>query len=198
MISGTGRSGTTALVQLFTYLGVDTGYTRETCWQVDEVSSAGLEFDVTSPARPYLIKSPWLCRRMDEAQEIGVVWDCAIVPIRDLNDAASSRERVYRQHQEENNPEAHAAPGSLWATKDPASQAAASAMEFHHLLHRLAEQEVPTFMPVFPRFAQDADYLWRVLEPVFRGLEISKGHMKVAHGRVMQPQKIHTFAKEKT
>lgn len=198
MISGTGRSGTTALMQLFTYLGVDTGYDRETCWGVDPISSAGLEFDVTRPDRPYLIKSPWLSRRMEEARETGIAWDCAILPIRSLADAAQSRRRVYHAQAASGNDRPHDAAGSLWATRDPESQEAASAMEFHHLLHALQEQEVPTFLPVFPRLATDADYLWRTLETVFRGLGVSRASFKIAHARVMQPEKIHTFTKEQT
>ncbi len=49
IITGTGRAGTTFLVQLLTELGLDTGYTRRT-WSRDyfEHCDAGLEFGRSS------------------------------------------------------------------------------------------------------------------------------------------------------
>lgn len=55
IISGTGRAGTTFLVELLTQLGLDT--------QADKLgysinAHAGLEADITLPNAPYIVKNP--------------------------------------------------------------------------------------------------------------------------------------------
>ena len=52
LITGTGRTGTTFLVQLLTNLGLDTGYTRQNM-TLFEYARAGLEHNVTHKNAPY-------------------------------------------------------------------------------------------------------------------------------------------------
>jgi hypothetical protein len=59
-ISGTGRAGTSFLVQLLTYLELDTGFTEDTLI-LDKNARAGLELDILSRNAPYIVKKPWLC-----------------------------------------------------------------------------------------------------------------------------------------
>ena len=90
IISGTGRAGTTFLVQLLTELGLDTGFPKGQ--KIDQNSSAGLELDLRSARAPYIIKSPWLCDYLDEVLQGGeLIIDCALIPMRDLYSAAESR-----------------------------------------------------------------------------------------------------------
>lgn len=69
-ISGTGRTGTTLLVQLLSDLGLNTGFSPETATTGDASSGparysatvrAGLERDPFDPANPFIVKSPFLC-----------------------------------------------------------------------------------------------------------------------------------------
>ena len=60
MISGTGRAGTSFLVQLLTNLGLDTGVTPEKM-KLDENARAGLEYDIRKADAPYIVKSPFFC-----------------------------------------------------------------------------------------------------------------------------------------
>ncbi len=60
VITGTGRSGTTFLVELLTYLGLDTGFDPVSVRSgIDPVAHAGLERDIRSDDAPYVVKSPW-------------------------------------------------------------------------------------------------------------------------------------------
>ena len=93
IITGTGRAGTTYLVQLPTRLGVDTGFSDEA--PVDDVAQAGLEFDLRNPGAPYVVKSPWICTYIHQLPG-DVIIDYAIIPMRSLTDAAESRGRVQR------------------------------------------------------------------------------------------------------
>jgi hypothetical protein len=47
IIAGTGRAGTTFLVELFTELGIETGFSKEDYkTKIDPVSHSGLEFNL--------------------------------------------------------------------------------------------------------------------------------------------------------
>src|SRR5688572_24304601 len=97
IISGTGRSGTTFLVQLFTSLGLDTGFPDPTS-AVLANCNGGMEWNIRDPNAPYIVKSPWLCDSLDEILEQGdVVVDHALIPVRELYAAAESRRDVSRR-----------------------------------------------------------------------------------------------------
>ena len=93
VITGTGRSGTTLLVQILTDLGLDTGFTSET--PIDETTHAGLETRLDSPSAPRIVKSPNLSRRLDAIIATGdVTVEHVIIPMRDLAVASASRVRA--------------------------------------------------------------------------------------------------------
>ena len=88
IISGTGRSGTTFLVQLLTELELDTGFSNAQD-QISPNANAGFELDIRHPDAPYFIKNPALCDYLDEILAGGNIHiDYAIVPVRDLYSAA--------------------------------------------------------------------------------------------------------------
>lgn len=96
LITGTGRSGTTFLVELLTNLGLDTGYkTEELKDHKKKVGRAGLEKDIRADDSPYIVKNPWFCDYADEvfARE-DILIEHIFVPIRNLNAAAQSRIHV--------------------------------------------------------------------------------------------------------
>ena len=86
VITGTGRSGTTFLVELLTHLGLETGFSAH-----DIVSKningprASLEYDIRKEGCPYIVKIPWFC---DYAQEVidqeDIVIEHIFIPIRNL------------------------------------------------------------------------------------------------------------------
>jgi|APSaa5957512535_1039671.scaffolds.fasta_scaffold150869_2 hypothetical protein len=96
IISGTGRTGTTLLVQLFTRLGLDTGF-RDKKMIIDPIAKSGLEHHSFTPETPYIIKSPWLCDYLENVVTT-VTIDHAIIPIRDLKSVVASRIRVQQAH----------------------------------------------------------------------------------------------------
>ena len=96
IITGTGRTGTSFLVHLFTRLGLDTGFSLEQITsELNPISKAGLESNIRDPNAPYIVKSPSISNYIDEIldnPEIEV--DLVIIPIRDIEDAVSSRVKV--------------------------------------------------------------------------------------------------------
>lgn len=108
VITGTGRAGTTFLVELLTLLGLDTGFNpRELAARKSAVAQAGLELDVRRSGTPYVVKSPAFC---DHAEQVyarrDIVIDRGFVPMRSLFDKLQpvlqgvSFERFERVHRQ--------------------------------------------------------------------------------------------------
>lgn len=185
LITGTGRAGTTFLVQLLTDLGLHTGYTPES-WTRDyfEHCSAGLEKSVEDPEAPYIVKNPNACDDLGGIVSRGrVVLDHVIVPIRSLEDAARSRARVGGTGD---------VPGGLVGTNDPAAQAAVLATRFHAMVHALVVHQLPHTFLEFPRFAHDPHYAFTQLQPILDG--IGWDQFERAFKRIARPDLIHDFS----
>jgi hypothetical protein len=152
IIAGTGRAGTTLLVQILTELGLDTGFEKGA--PIDQNSRAGLELPTVAPGGPRIVKNPALStnlRGVLERRRVEI--EHVIIPVRDLDVAAASRLRVsqYGRH--------IGVPGGMWLTNRTESQRDALAVIFYELMLTVAEFDVPHTLLAFPRFASDADYL---------------------------------------
>jgi len=187
LISGTGRAGTTFLVQLFTRLGLDTGFSEETL-TVDKIANAGLERCNITDKSPYILKSPWFCDTIEKIVLANVI-DCVIIPMRNLKDAAASRIRVQNNHGPEKRKTP--VPGGLWHTYDPDEQEKILAIQFTRLVQTLIAHEIPMFFLHFPRFAQDAMYLYQKVKFLMphRSFEEFVTIFKLT----VKPELIHSF-----
>jgi hypothetical protein len=185
IITGTGRAGTTFLVQLLTELGLDTGYTRETWRQsYDEHCAAGLEQPWAGVNSPRILKNPAFCETLPGLLEEGAITvEHAIVPIRALEEAARSRILVGGKGR---------TPGGLWGTTKAAGQQAALAENFHRLVEALVAHEIPHTFLDFPRFVRDPAYTWEKLRWLLTGVE--RVAFDAAFARVARPELIHDFS----
>ena len=189
IISGTGRAGTTFLVQLFTALGLDTGF-ADPASGVHVNCSAGMEWDILHPDAPYIVKSPWLCDSLDELLEAGrMVIDHAIIPVRDLYSAAESRRDVTRRSDRTLYPEG--IPGGLWLTDRPERQEAVLVNQLYEMIYAIAKWNIPMTLLHFPRLVQDPEYLFRKVE--FALKRISREEFLAAHRRVARLELVHEF-----
>jgi hypothetical protein len=194
MVAGTGRAGTTFLVRYLTELGLTTHLSRNADAVVDARANAGLEdLPVTGdPAElPYVIKSPWLHEYVEELLQT-VQLDAVIVPVRDLNEAASSRILVEMDTMHGAAPwlARHAAPWDSWGwspggavfSLDAVDQARLLAVGFHNLIERLVRADVPIVFLSFPRMVLDAKYVHHRLSPVLPH-KVSEQAALAAHAR---------------
>lgn len=189
IISGTGRAGTTLLVQLLTALGMDTGFDSPSS-DIYANCNAGMELDLRQPRAPYIVKSPWLCDYLEEVVASGqVAIDHAIIPMRDLYAAAESRREVARQAGPDACPDG--VPGGLWHTTSPDEQEAVLARQLFKLLRTLAEFEIPVTLLSFPRFVTDPQYLYRNLAFLLKGVGYDAFHDAVK--KVSKPELVHDF-----
>jgi hypothetical protein len=215
IITGTGRSGTTLLVQLFTALGFETGYTLEEALnQLDHVSQAGLEHWIAdtagqtimkSPLKlgvpnyipaeklPYVVKSPMFATNLHALLENKVIQvKAAIVPMRDLLSAAESRRRV--QHEAEQiGIDPNHVQGGLWDTRDPAAQESVLTRHFYEMMFTLVRFGVKTYCLDFPDFAHDSTRLFERLEPLLTEHGVQEHDVRRALSQIVRPSRIHRF-----
>jgi hypothetical protein len=194
IISGTGRAGTTFLVQYFTALGFDTGFSLEQALsEPDILSNAGLEPDLSSERLPHVIKSPWFADKLGELLGAGrLSVEGAIIPVRDLFSAAESRRRVYREAKALGvDPLAH--PGTIWKTTNPEDQEVFLAMQFYKLIEPLVAHNIPIYFLHFPDFAKNHTSLYRRLEIILRREGINQETSEAAFKRVVNISLIHNF-----
>jgi hypothetical protein len=153
VITGTGRAGTTLLVQVLTDLGLDTGFTPDT--PVDAGVNAGLETGIEAPDAPRVVKNPNLSRRLGELLDAGrVAIEHVIIPVRDLDVAAASRVRNTAY-----GADLHTF-GGLFGTARATHQREALALVFYELMFTVARHDLPHTLLLFPRFAQDWQYTY--------------------------------------
>ena len=192
IISGTGRAGTTFLVQLLTILGLDTGFT-DTFSAVYTNCNAGMEWDLRHSDAPYIIKSPWICDYLDELLENSdIVIDHVVVPIRDLYGAAESRRDVtLRTKQELYSGDI---PGGLWQVEKPEHQEAVLTAKLYQLLYSVAKHNLPITLLYFPRLVHDPEYLYHKLNFMLR--KISFKRFIKAYKQVVQLELLHNYEKK--
>lgn len=186
IITGTGRAGTTFLVQLLTELHLDTGYppgdwTRD----YDEHCAAGLEHDACGAASPRIIKNPAFCETLPGLlAQRRIAVEHAIVPLRALDEAARSRIAVGGTG---------GTPGGLWGTDRADEQKQVLAANFHQLIQTLVAHNIPITFLDFPRFARDAAYTRDQLRWLVGDIEPAL--FSAAFARVARPELIHDFSR---
>jgi hypothetical protein len=194
LITGTGRAGTTFLVQLLTLLGLDTGI--DDIWDPHKWNAhakAGLEWNIQHPKAPYIIKGPQLSTELNSILRNGRKHiEHVLVPVRDLYSAAESRREVQRRS---NVPINVTVPGGLTSAHLPQDQETTLALDFYELFETLAYWDIPHTLMSFPRLVNDPKYLFEKLTP-FLG-ERDYLTFQAAFSEVAKPNWVHDFRQKK-
>jgi hypothetical protein len=170
VIAGTGRAGTSFLVEFLSSCGLETGLGTSS-WYAR--ARAGHEHRLDTPTElPYVVKDPALftyCSTLDMRQ---LAIDALVIPIRDLDQAARSRvhqERLAlvgeRRSSDHEAQLAGITPGGILYSLDVVDQARILAVGFHKLLHWATINELPLYLLEFPRLVEDRDYTIHKLWP---------------------------------
>jgi len=192
IISGTGRSGTTFLMQLLTHLGFDTGFKHPKDGIYDNCN-AGMEKDLRDVNAPYIVKSPYIsCYLRDLLGKQQLIIDLALVPIRDINSAAKSRIDVSQRSA--HNLSTGLVPGGIWLSDSysVSDQEYSLTKVFYELIHTLVNFDIPFILLDFPRIIFDSDYLYLKLKNVFPNIE--KEIFTASFAAIAKPELVHKFS----
>lgn len=168
VITGTGRAGTTLLVQVLDHLGLDTGMAEGRLSPYGPAVRAGLESRVDDPDAPTVVKDMTLGFRLRELLESGQVdIGHVIIPDRRLDVAAASRIRAADYGRRP------FGRGSLTGTMLATEQAKVLAELRREIVSVLEDFGIPYTILEFPRFATDAAYTHDALAPVLGGATLA-------------------------
>lgn len=153
VISGTGRAGTSFLVQWLGASGLDVGEFGPQDYHPE--ARAGYERNLLQPDLPYVVKDPWLWTYCADVDPDMV--EVLVLPVRRLYDAAESRVRVER---------AAGAKRSHWGwtnggvlcSLDPFWQSRILAFGFYELVQWAVDNDIPIQTLAYPRLVQSAAY----------------------------------------
>jgi len=184
VITGTGRAGTTLLVQILDDLGLDTGLREGKLSPYGLNVRAGLESRADDPESPTVVKDMTLGFRMRELLE-GSTLDIAhvILPDRRLDVAAASRIRVA------NYGKRPFGRGSLTGTMRATEQIRVLRAMRTEILSALEDFTIPYTVLEFPRFAADAAYTHAALAPILGGATVEDVQRALDH--CVRPEMIH-------
>ena len=204
-ISGTGRAGTTFLIQVLSDLGLDTGFGRSGVFggrgrpapeapseQYFETARAGLERDIFLADNPLIVKSPYLCDHVDDLLAAGIKIGHLVIPVRDIRQAAESRRHV--QNETTGQIDGVGVAGGLWDTDHALRQEEILALKFARLIEAGARNDIPMTFLAYPRFARDADYAFDTLRFLFPFT--SRAAFRTQFAARVKPDWVHDFGKE--
>ena len=195
VITGTGRAGTTFLVQLITYLGFDTGLSPDDPWKAfNNNARAGIESDILSDDAPYIVKSPAFATNVHKViARDDIEIEHIFIPMRDLTAAAESRRHVVQQTLREN-PAARPSEiiGGLRGTDNPQDQEIYLLRVIYHLLFHVSNTNIPITLLRYPRLVQDSRYLYQKLAPIL-GDKVQYDDLNIAFQKLVRPEWVHQF-----
>ena len=154
LISGTGRCGTTFLIKIFSFLGMDTGFTLDNYEKaIFKNCNAGMERKIDSEYS--ILKNPNFIKDIDSILN-KVTIQYMIIPIRNFEESAESRERNGK-----------ACGGLVWGANDSSSQKDIYNKIFANYLQYMVQYEIPTIFIDFVKMIVDKEYLFTKLQPIF-------------------------------
>jgi len=202
LIAGTGRAGTTFLVQLLTNLGLDTGFTKDRM-QIDPTARAGLEYDIRNDDAPYIVKCPSFNQFADEVLDRDDVnIEHVFIPMRDLHDAAESRRHVVRENLKTESwlrkllyrLNLFIIPGGLTQTRNAKEQEFILATGLYDLLLKFARRSIPVTLVHYPLLTQNCEYLYEHFQPILG--KIDRDTFRTVYDQTVKPELVNTFKKK--
>lgn len=159
VISGTGRAGTTFLVEWFRACTLDVGSFGEGDYH--PAIRAGYERRLTATGLPYVVKDPWLHTYCDDVDPALV--EALVIPIRDLADAANARILIERDALSKTSAISAYTAGGSFVMLETTDVARHLAVGFYRLVEWATMNQVRTVFVSFPRIVVDAEYCVDVL-----------------------------------
>lgn len=199
IITGTGRTGTTFLVALLTLCGAPTGFDEK---QVNHTvygtaAHAGLEVApiirngvivCTQNPNREVFKQPQLAEERRVQQWINATnLHTVIVPMRQMEDAAKSREFQTKSHDPRR--------GGFFHANSVPSQISYNEHIVNYLIWQLSRHlQIETITLSYPEHVLDWKYSYTKLLPVLNRYYITMERFKLMHTRLSQKSFVHSFS----
>ena len=171
LITGTGRCGTTFLVALFTLLGMETGFTRETLKEnIHDKTKGGLE---EQPRKYKIVKNPAFIFMMEQyILQTKQVPKLVIIPVRHFTEATESRYKNTKEQGLLNDPmpetiTSSKGAGGLWNANTKEEQILFYNKCMAEYIQIMTRYGIPTKFIDFHHMTTNPRYLFKSLEEVF-------------------------------
>jgi hypothetical protein len=197
VIAGTGRAGTTFLVELLIYLGFDTGFTKKDIESVHPSIRGGLgkgklKKGIRNPNAPYIIKDTWMhIHARSVFRNPDIIIDHMFVPIRDINEAAESRRLFHKVTQSNKRIRSRALVGTNSMKKG--DQERELEKNTYQFFHDLSKTTIPVTLIHYPLLVLDSNYLYKKLTPILEKEKISFVYFDAVFKEVVNPEWIKKY-----
>lgn len=173
IVSGTGRCGTTFIMLIFTFLGLDTGFNESNFHNsIDNDANSGLERDIDFA---YIVKSPAYIQCIGElVLETTIDW--MIIPIREYEDSALSRYKL-----------GPGVRGGLWEANNAVEQLQHYWRIMAKYLKKMVKYQIPTIFMDFDKMIVSQKYTYTKLKPVLKDVDFDT--FKVAYTKATLHQR---------
>lgn len=193
IITGTGRAGTSFIIQILTILGLDTGFNLDEI-ELHRKFRGGLETGIDSDS-PYIIKNPFFCNFANKIFENpNFEIEHIFVPIRNLFAAAESRRYVVRENKCEDHPKIA---GGLVHTRS--MEQGVQEEKLLKMLYNLMLCTSNTFIPLtliqYPKLVKDSSYLYKKLKPILKTISLKE--FDLTFQSLIRHDWIHDFANDR-
>jgi len=184
LITGTGRSGTSLLVKLFSHLHMETGFSPGQSNGINNVKcNAGLEIKDLTRKDVRIFKAPHFAINIknilkEKEGEIQHV----IVPIRDLDLSVKSRERIGGDGYKA---------GGFFYCKNFQEQKKMNAELIYNLFYNLSLTSIGYTLLPFPLFAKNSNIIYNRLKWLFEEYDISFSNYNSVFDKVVDLSKIN-------
>jgi hypothetical protein len=219
IITGTGRTGTTFLMELLTNLGLDTGFNPGNLSGLkNEIARAGLEKNIGDADCGYIVKNPGFHNHAEEMlSRDDIIIDHVFVPMRDLVAAAESRRVVTRDNKRADPLTLRLKLRLLRFVYGPGSfkhkvydggligraQSGKSGKQeevllevIYKLMLTLSKYDIPITLMQYPLITKDSQYLYRKLSPILN--ELSFDSFREVFDKTVNPELVHSYTKNDT
>lgn len=184
IITGTGRAGTTFLMQLLQRVGLRTGFEHN--HKIDGQSHAGLELGVNSLTVPNIdvVKNPAFAHNMSAIlREYSAFINVIIIPVRNIHEVAASRAVHGINHD-----------GGFTKGVTSVRQQRRQAQEAHTALNAaLQASALPYIYLVYPKHVLHEYYAYERLKPILDAFGIERLDFLMAHREIRNPTLVHNY-----
>jgi hypothetical protein len=156
LITGTGRCGTTFLIKLFSFLGYNTGYNENNFHKYIYTNcNSGMERKINEKFD--VLKNPLFIENIESiVNDKNIIIKCIIIPIRDYNESAKSRE---------NNGKGKC--GGLWNANNEKEQVEYYNKLMANYIYIMTKYNLNTIFLDFNKMTTNKQYLYDKLKNIF-------------------------------